>query len=576
MRPHPRAVGRGVREQRGGERPAPLHLRRRRPPAPGEAPAGVARALRQREARCPQRREGVVRDLSRPGEVPQRLLQLGGLAVVEVGEQVAPERGAAGEPLADGVVERAPRARSPRVGRRAEPAGVLAEVQRHPARARPDRAGPDPHDLPASAELVHPGLRVRADAARQHVALPHLRRQREALQRQEHLAEPVDPGGARGVHALPRGQEARQRPLLGGLDLLAERGERGAPQAAQHVGVAPLALAPARPQLAADQVAGGLQIAQHRAAVDRVAVRDVPRGERPVGAGVAARQARERLLDLLEEHLRQAARRHGPEGVAVEAGVLGREPALLAADAHADGPAPLLEVAQHALRRHRLEAALLRLVGRQVAHRAQHVVHAVGVGGAGALAGALEVGLHLLERARVDQLAQLLLAEQLPQQLAVERQRRGAPLGVGRVALVHVGRDVVEQQRRGERGGALRLDLDQRQLPRVQAAQQRLEAGQVEHVAQALAVGLEHDRELAVALGHLEQRLRLRAAAATAACACRAGRAAAAAPGRRSRGSGRRTAPSSTARAPPAPRARRAARARAPRRAARRRRAGGR
>ena len=36
-----------------------------------------------------------------------------------------------------------------------------------------------------------------------------------------------------------------------------------------------------------------------------------------------------------------------------------------------------------------------------------------------------------------------------------------------------------------------------------------LEPWQVEHVAQALAVGLEHDRELAVALGHLEQRLRL-------------------------------------------------------------------
>ena len=34
-------------------------------------------------------------------------------------------------------------------------------------------------------------------------------------------------------------------------------------------------------------------------------------------------------------------------------------------------------------------------------------------------------------------------------------------------------------------------------------------AGQVEHVAQALAVGLQHDRELAVALGHLQQRLRL-------------------------------------------------------------------
>ena len=34
----------------------------------------------------------------------------------------------------------------------------------------------------------------------------------------------------------------------------------------------------------------------------------------------------------------------------------------------------------------------------------------------------LEVGLDLLERARVDQLAQLLLAEQLSQQVAVERE----------------------------------------------------------------------------------------------------------------------------------------------------------
>ena len=43
----------------------------------------------------------------------------------------------------------------------------------------------------------------------------------------------------------------------------------------------------------------------------------------------------------------------------------------------------------------------------------------------------------------------------------------------------------------------------------MQLAQQVLQAGHVEHVAQALAVGLEHDRELRVALGDLEQRLRL-------------------------------------------------------------------
>ena len=43
----------------------------------------------------------------------------------------------------------------------------------------------------------------------------------------------------------------------------------------------------------------------------------------------------------------------------------------------------------------------------------------------------------------------------------------------------------------------------------MQPAQRLLEAGQVEHVLEALAVGLQHDRELAVALRHLEQRLRL-------------------------------------------------------------------
>ncbi len=77
----------------------------------------------------------------------------------------------------------------------------------------------------------------------------------------------------------------------------------------------------------------------------------------------------------------------------------------------------------------------------------------------------LQVGLDRGERARVDQIAQLLLSEQLTQQLAVERQRGCAPLGVRRVALVHVGGDVVEQQRGGERRGARGLDLDQRDLP---------------------------------------------------------------------------------------------------------------
>ena len=133
----------------------------------------------------------------------------------------------------------------------------------------------------------------------------------------------------------------------------------------------------------------------------------------------------------------------------------------------------------------------------------------VGVRGLRPLAEALEIGLHLVQGHRVDQLAQLLLAEQLAQQVAVQGECGGAPLRVRRVALVHVRGHVVEQQRRGERRGALGLHLHERELARVEASQQLLQAGQVEHVTQALAVGLEDDRELAVALGHLEQRLRL-------------------------------------------------------------------
>ena len=45
----------------------------------------------------------------------------------------------------------------------------------------------------------------------------------------------------------------------------------------------------------------------------------------------------------------------------------------------------------------------------------------------------------------------------------------------------------------------------------MQAPQQLLQAGQVEHIAQALAVGLKHDREVGVAAGDLEQVLGLQA-----------------------------------------------------------------
>ena len=123
---------------------------------------------------------------------------------------------------------------------------------------------------------------------------------------------------------------------------------------------------------------------------------------------VTARQALERLLDVLEERGRQPSRRYRAEGIAVQAGVLGGDPALLAADPHPHRAPALLELAEDAAGRHGIEAARLGVVLGQIADRSQHVVEAVGVGGARALARPLQVGLDLRECARVDQLAQLL------------------------------------------------------------------------------------------------------------------------------------------------------------------------
>ena len=166
---------------------------------------------------------------------------------------------------------------------------------------------------------------------------------------------------------------------------------------------------------------------------------------------------------------------------------------------------------QHPIRIEALEHARLDFGLNQVTDPPQYVVKAVAVGGAHVLRDELEVGLHGRQGATVDQVAELLLAQQLAQQVAIERQRRRPPLGVGDVPLVHVGGHIVEQQAGSERRGRRCLHLHQRHLPPVDPGQELHETRNVEHVAKALSVGLEHDRKVIELLGDLEQRLGLQA-----------------------------------------------------------------
>ena len=216
-------------------------------------------------------------------------------------------------------------------GRRAEQRDVLAEVQRDLARAAAERARADPDHLARRAQLVEPARRVRARAARQHVLLPHVDGEREPLQRDEHVAQAVDPGAGRrvAVDPLPGGHEARERALVGGLDLLAQGGQRGAPQPPQHLGVAPLALRAARAQLAAHQIAGALEAREHRREVHAVALAQLARLERAVHPRPAAHEPLHRIGHVGGERVGQAGRRHGAERVAQQPGVLGGRPAQL-------------------------------------------------------------------------------------------------------------------------------------------------------------------------------------------------------------------------------------------------------
>ena len=427
-------------------------------------------------------------------------------------ERAAAERGA--QPLVDLLLRAVGRGRRPERGR------VLAEVDRDAV-----EAGADPDHLARGAERVELLRPVAGHAPRQDVASPR--------------ARPAAPGpaAARALRAATRGGRCRAssagsvraRPARRARPRAAAPPATRAAAAAGPPGRTTRARVPPGPQLAAHQLVAALELPQHRLDVAAEALVRLAGRERPARAREAAHERVQRLVVGLEEDLGQAARRHRADGVAVA-------PASSAAIRRCS-PATRTWTARRSA-----SSGSARSSGyspsRRSPRRRSRSCSSSGVRGVAA-----QLRLDLLERAGVDQVAQLLLAEQLAQQVAVERQRLRPPLGGRRVVLVHVVRDVVEEQRGRVRRGRGRLDVDEVDLPRAQALQQPLQRRQVEDVLQALAVGLEHDRERRVAARDLQQRLRLQALLPERRALARAGGAGSAASGPRSRGSARRRAP---------------------------------
>ena len=144
----------------------------------------------------------------------------------------------------------------------------------------------------------------------------------------------------------------------------------------------------------------------------------------------------------------------------------------------------------------RVDAAARRdFRGGEIAQTEQQVVNAIHrsrmVGGVELL----RLRFHFGKRIGVEQLAQLDVPQQLAKLRLVDRQRLRAALGERGIAVVDVIGDVPKEQggrewRRYRRIHGHRLDL-----PLLDAPKRFDERRHVEHVAEALAIGLEQHRE---------------------------------------------------------------------------------
>src|SRR6266581_745253 len=108
----------------------------------------------------------------------------------------------------------------------------------------------------------------------------------------------------------------------------------------------------------------------------------------------------------------------------------------------------------------------------EIAEPRQQVVRLVYIAREALRQQALQLQLDSRDRVRVEELAQVLAAEQLGEELAVEGQRLSAALRERRVALVHELRHVGEEKRRRERRGALGVDRHDAHLARSDRAEE--------------------------------------------------------------------------------------------------------
>ena len=181
--------------------------------------------------------EAVVRDLSRPDEIPQRVAELGSESAPRRGEKLREERRAARlQDLAEPIVDRAVWAR---LRCRPKETEVLGEEERDLSVLGTERAPAHPHDRAGPEERVEVTRIVFRDARRKDSRLEIRRRHERALELRDRVEERGLPTFGR-IDAVPGHRESTERVLFNRLDLAAQSRERSSAQRAQHSRVDPL------------------------------------------------------------------------------------------------------------------------------------------------------------------------------------------------------------------------------------------------------------------------------------------------------------------------------------------------
>ena len=393
-------------------------------------------------------------------------------------------------------------------GREHEPAVAAGQA----ARARPDH-------LAGRGELVQQRGGVAGHPAGQDQGFQCRGRDRGPGQLLDHVIDLIGPGGpaaaavAAGLGSdlpgmLPGGQERGERTGQRRLDLLAQPGQAAPAQQPEHTGLAPLGSPAARTELAlSDRALRGqpVQRACHHRDAQTVSLGECRGGERAVRSGVPQYQVADRIGHRLGEGLGHAGRQGDAERVPQPARILDGRPALLPGDPDLQHPALRSEAGDPAGGFLTVSAPLDDLAGGERPQGPEQVSHALGVAAGAAGRQPLEFPFCLVHDRGIQQLPHVSLAEQLGQQAGIQGQRLRAALGQRRVTLIHERAHVAEQQRAAERRRGRRLDIDQPDPARGQVAHQADQPWHVEHVLQALAQRLQHDRERPVLAGHGQQ-----------------------------------------------------------------------